>query len=531
MNKLDQFRELGLSENLLDSLREKGFEVPSPIQIQSIPKILNSQNDLVAQAQTGTGKTAAFGLPLIDMIDENVKKVQAVVLAPTRELAIQISDELNSLKGAKKLHITPIYGGQSIDKQLKKLSDGIHIVVATPGRALDHLKRRSLNIAEISFLVLDEADEMLKMGFQTEIEEILRMTNDEKRTFMFCATMPPEILKIAKKYLREFETIKIASEQLTTNLTDQIYFEVKESEKFEALCRILDYEIEFYGLIFCRTKVEVDRVTNTLMDRGYDVDCIHGDISQVMREKVLNRFRTQKVNILVATDVAARGIDIQNLTHVINYSLPQDAESYVHRVGRTGRAGAEGTAITFVTPREGRNLLYIRRASKTEIRKGKIPAIRDIINSKMEWIKSALDNLTEETIEKIFYTLAEELVKDKEPKDVIAALLKFSFKDELDATNYAPLERLAKQKEHESDYEMDEETRLVIAKGRRDGMTKKSIVELVKNIAKTHDKKINDVEVFNDYSFITVPFKEAEFILRAFQKMSRGKKAIVEKAS
>lgn len=523
MKTLEQFKQLGISENLQKALKEKGFEVPSPIQEKAIPIILNGTKDLIGKAQTGTGKTAAFGLPIIDLIAEKSKNTQVIILSPTRELAVQISEELNSLKGHKKINIVPIYGGQSIEQQLRKLDHGIDIVVGTPGRVVDFLNRKALKLDAINYLVLDEADEMLKMGFKEELEQILKLTNPNKRTFMFCATMPNEIMKLAKKYMNEFELINIENEQLTVELTDQIYFEVEESDKFEALCRIIDYEIDFYGLVFCRTKVDVDKVTSRLIDRGYDAESIHGDITQVQREKVLSKFKSKRLNILVATDVAARGIDIQNLTHVINYSMPQDTESYIHRVGRTGRAGNEGTAITFVTRRENRTMSQLQKSSKTDIRKGKIPAVNEIINTKKQWIKNEIMNLTEEPIDKVFVNLAKDLLDITDPTDALAALLKYSFREELDTASYKEIS--------DKRQEIKGPTRLFIAKGKNDGMTKKSIVKFIMDKAKTYEKKISDVDVFDTYSFITVPFSEAEIILNVFKRERPGRKPIIEKAS
>jgi ATP-dependent RNA helicase DeaD len=400
MEKLEQFRQLGLSENSLHALHTKGFEKPSPIQSQTIPIILQKKIDLIGQAQTGTGKTAAFGLPILELISEKSNKVQVLILAPTRELSIQIAEELNSLKGKKKINIIPIYGGQSIDIQLKKLKSGVEIVVGTPGRINDMIRKRALDLSHISYLVLDEADEMLNMGFIDEVEEILKNTNDTKRTFLFCATFSKEILKLTKKYLKEHEFVQIKNETKTINLTEQLYFQVEESDKFEALCRIIDFEINFYGLIFCRTKIDVDKVSKRLVDRGYDADCIHGDITQSQREKVLSKFKTQKINILVATDVAARGIDVQNLTHVINYSMPYDPESYVHRIGRTGRAGNEGTAITFVTRKESRYLTEIIKFSGAQIRKANVPKVSEILETKVQWIKEEILNLRSNKLQK-----------------------------------------------------------------------------------------------------------------------------------
>jgi ATP-dependent RNA helicase DeaD len=523
MNNTLSFDNLGLSNNILQSLKKRGFETPSPIQEKTIPIILEGKFDLVGQAQTGTGKTAAFGLPLLDLIAESTGQIQAIILAPTRELAIQISEELNSFRGQRKLTILPIYGGQSIEKQIGKLTTGVDIIVGTPGRVIDLIKRKNLNLKNISYLVLDEADEMLNMGFVEDVEFIMKTTNSQKRTYMFCATMPKEIMALAHKYMSEFKTIKIESNQLTTILTDQIYFEVEESDKLEALCRIIDYEIDFYGLVFCRTKVDVDKVTSRLNDRGYQAEAIHGDISQSQREKVLSQLKSKKVNILIATDVAARGIDINNLTHVINYSLPQDPESYVHRVGRTGRAGNEGTAITFVTRRELRNLMLIQKHSKTDIRKGKIPGISEIIEMKKKWIINEVELRANEKIEKIYKSLANKILSSVESENALAALLKYTFHDDLDVTTFKEIDNVKPS--------IREATKLFIAKGKKDGMTKRSIVEFIVQKAKTREAKISNIEIYDTYSFITVPFREAEFILRAFKKEKFGKKSMVEKVS
>ncbi|MGM0444720.1 MAG: DEAD/DEAH box helicase, partial [Fibrobacterota bacterium] len=324
------FEELGLSTRVLKAISDKGFEEPTDIQARTIPMILKGNSNIIAQSQTGTGKTAAFGLPLLDMIDKDARGVHALILAPTRELAVQVAEELNSFHADKGLSVVPIYGGQSIDQQLRRLRKGAHIVVGTPGRVIDHIKRKTLKLGTINELILDEADEMLNMGFIDDLEEIMKHTNPDKRTILFSATMPDRIRQLAARYMDGYEQIRVKNEQLTTNLTEQIYFEVRRNDTFEALCRIIDVEDEFYGLVFCRTKRDVDDVARHLNERGYDADGIHGDIPQNRRERVLKSFRSRKVTILVATDVAARGIDVTDLTHVINYALPQDPEAYVH---------------------------------------------------------------------------------------------------------------------------------------------------------------------------------------------------------
>lgn len=316
---LPEFAELGLSEATLKSLKAKGFETPSPIQRLTIPLLLQNNNDIIAQAQTGTGKTAAFGLPIAELLEPKKKTVQALILAPTRELAIQVTDEMQSFR-REKFAVTPIYGGASMTEQLRRLDKGVDVVVGTPGRILDHLRRGTLNLADLRWLVLDEADEMLNMGFIDDIDEILSFSNQERRIFLFSATMPDRIAQLAKKYMHDIEHVKVQNKQLLSDLTDQIYFEVRESDKFDALTRIIDVEQDFYGIVFCRTKVAVDGVVNNLLERGYAAEGLHGDVSQTMREKILRKFKKKQANILVATDVAARGIDVSNLSHVINYS-------------------------------------------------------------------------------------------------------------------------------------------------------------------------------------------------------------------
>ena len=522
MEKLKNFRILGLSENTLHALGKKGFEEPTPIQQKTIPILLKGEVDIIGQAQTGTGKTAAFGLPILEGIKEKSKTIQALILVPTRELAIQVSEELNSYKGEKALQIAPIYGGQSIEEQFRRLKKGIDVVVGTPGRILDHIKRKSLMLKNISYLVLDEADEMLNMGFIDDVEEIIKNTSSQKRMLLFSATMPEKIISIAKKYMRKYEMLGVKKEQLTTNLTDQIYFEVAPSDKFDALCRIIDFEHEFYGLIFCRTKIDVDSVANKLMERVYDAEALHGDIAQNQREIILNKFRKQRINILVATDVAARGIDIHNLTHVINYSLPQDPESYVHRIGRTGRAGKEGTAITFVTPDEYRRLIFIKKFAKTDIRKEKLPRIEDVINQKKARIKIQLANIIKSEDMNGYLVLAQEMLKENEAEKVLAALLKHSFQDELDESSYNEIRDVSIDKKGTS--------RLFVALGKIDDMTPKKLAAFIKQQAKVHSEKIKDIQIFDKFSFITVPFEEAEIILNIFKRKKGERRPIVERA-
>ena len=523
INKLEGFAALGLSEKTIKALAKKGFEEPSPIQALTIPVLLKGEKDVVGQAQTGTGKTAAFGLPILEMINKSNGNVRAIVLAPTRELAIQVAEEINSFANGRKLKIVPVYGGQSIELQIRQLKKGVDIVVGTPGRVQDLIDRKVLKLDKLEYFILDEADEMLNMGFVEDIEKILESTNKDKRMLFFSATMPKEILKIAENHMRkDYEIIKVESKELTTNLTDQIYFEVKQKDKFEALCRIIDLEPDFYGIVFCRTKNDVNELAGKLNDRGYDAGELHGDITQNHREVTLNRFKARKLSILVATDVAARGIDVNDLTHVVNYAIPQEAESYVHRIGRTGRAGKEGTAITFMTPSEYKKLLQIKRITKTDIRKEKLPEIKDVILSRKHRIIENITNILQEGNLNGFLDMAKDLLKEGNPEEIVASLLKSAYEDVLDTSNYNEIE--------EATVDHTGKTRLFIALGRVDKITPKKLVEFIVKESSIDKNKIKGVEVYENFSFMSVPFAEAEVILDIFKKVRKGRKPLVEKA-
>ncbi|MBQ2394324.1 MAG: DEAD/DEAH box helicase, partial [Alistipes sp.] len=459
----DQFRELGLTDTTLGAIRNKGFETPSPIQRLVIPVLLQNQNDIIGQAQTGTGKTAAFGLPILELFAEKTGVPQALILVPTRELALQVTDELLSFNINKKLSITPIYGGASISEQLRRLNKGTDIVVGTPGRILDHLRRGSLNLTQLHWLVLDEADEMLDMGFIEDVEEIMSHIEEPHRVLLFSATMPDRIKELSKKYMTNVSVLKVESPNITTDLTDQIYFEVKEADKFDALTRIIDVTPDFYGIIFSRTKVGVDELVNKLIDRGYAAEGLHGDVSQSLREKILRKFKRKNSNILVATDVAARGIDISNLSHVINYSLPQDSESYVHRIGRTGRAGNQGTAITFISPAEFRQFSAMKRQVKAEIRKEKLPTPQDIVAMKKSKIMDDLAEIIEGELFGDCEVMANEILANYPPEVALASLLKLAFKGELDENSYPEIRSFSVDRKGSA--------RLFLALGRVDGFS------------------------------------------------------------
>jgi ATP-dependent RNA helicase DeaD len=366
---MQEFQILGLTQNTLDILKNKGFSKPTKIQKLTIPLILKNKQDIIGQAQTGTGKTASFGLPILEILKENTGQVQTLILVPTRDLALQVQSDLISFKGQKRVSIRAIYGGQPIERQIKELRTGSDIVVGTPGRILDHLNRRTLQLQNVSHLVLDEADEMLNMGFLKDVERIMLHTPKNKRTLLFSATMPKAIMKIIDKHMKSYEICKVAETTLATANTLQLYVEVPRDQKIKALTRILDLEKSFYGIVFCRTRFEVKKVAADLKKKGHSVSPFSGDISQRTREKIMQQFKSQKLSVLVATDVAARGIDVKNLTHVINYTLPDDSNIYVHRIGRTGRAGQQGTAISFVGAGEFKKIKDIEHISKISIEK------------------------------------------------------------------------------------------------------------------------------------------------------------------
>ena len=477
------FQELGICDEILKAITELGYENPMPVQEQVIPHLLNEETDLVALAQTGTGKTAAFGLPVIQRIDLSLCKPQALILSPTRELCLQIASDLTDYSQyVSGLRILPVYGGSSIESQIKTLKKGVHIIVATPGRLVDLIERRTVQLDHVSTVIMDEADEMLNMGFIEDIEEIMHAMTGPKRVLLFSATMPDRIAALARNYMHEPDLLKVESQHVTTDLTNQIYFEVREGDKFDALTRIIDVEPEFYGIVFSRTRTGADDIVAKLLERGYAAEVLHGDISQAQREKILGKFKKKQVNILVATDVAARGIDVSNLTHVINYSLPQDSDSYVHRIGRTGRAGNQGTAITFISPSEMRKFGFLKRTIKADIKLEQLPTPADIIATKRNKIKEDLDAIVESESYGECTGMAAELLESYPPEVALSALLRLAFKNELSESSYPEIRS----------------------------------IDVDRN-------DIDDVRVMEDFSFATVPFDQAEKVVRTLNKLSHGR--------
>lgn len=546
---IEEFRQLGLSEQSISALQAKGFEEPTEIQRQCIPILLKEHSDVIGQAMTGTGKTAAFGLPILEMIDPSVREVQALVLTPTRELCMQVSDEIISLAGKRRISIAPIYGGASMELQLRQLRRGVDVVVGTPGRVLDHIERGTLNISNIKCFVLDEADEMLDMGFIEDIETILENAPEDKRMLCFSATMPEPILKLATRFMPNYKLVRTQKEDLTSSLTDQIYYETQEKDKLEILLRIIEVTEDFYGIVFCRTKVQCDEIGRKLIDRGYNAEALHGDLSQKQRELIIHKMKEHLVSILVATDVAARGIDLQELTHVINYSLPQDPETYIHRVGRTGRAGKNGTAITFVNSSEFRKFSFMKRIANCEIRSERVPSLEEIQKIKALKIKEKLNTALSLEPDEKFINLAKAILNVTDPTVALSAVLKLSFEKEMDISRFAPIEeprpkkssRKGKSNAEGKDNDqrrtayagVDDQgnVRLFIAKGERDGVSKKSLINLLITRAGANNSDLNELEVHDDFSFVTAPAEVAEKIIRAFRsQLNRDGKPIVTKA-
>lgn len=520
------FNDFNLSNEVLKAVAAMGFEEPTPIQTKTIP-VLMTGKDVIGQAQTGTGKTAAFGIPIVDRIDRATQGVQALIIAPTRELAIQAAEEMNKLGKFKRLHALPVYGGTSIERQIKALQKGVHIVVGTPGRILDHIERKTLVLKHVKIVVLDEADEMLDMGFIDDITRILKETPLDRQTLLFSATMPDAILNISKRYMRTPERIRIAADTLTAAKINQIVYEVRQEGKTEALARLIDASDSGRFLVFCHTKREVDDVAGNLKLRGYEADAMHGDYTQAQREAVLKRFRESRVDVLVATDVAARGLDISNISHVVNYSIPQNPESYIHRVGRTGRAGREGVAITFVTPREDRQLRLIKAVSKADIKRGKLPTREEVLENRFIGLKEKIHEFIDDKRFDKFLAMAEKLSAEMQPVEAVAALLKFHLEGvgsdtagpeagtfSLDGTGATP-----------------GFARLFMTIGKEQGIRVGDIVEAISNKANIPKDAIKGVNIFETFTFVEVPRDAAEKVVEYMhQSILSGRKIAVAPA-
>ncbi len=498
----NKFKELGLKGFLLKAIEYLGFEEPSQIQYESIPIALQGY-DLIGQAQTGTGKTMAFASVILNNMDKNIKGIKTLVITPTRELAIQIQEEFRKIGKFAGFRSLCVYGGQPIEMQIRSLKYETDIIVGTPGRILDHISRGTLSFDNLKFLVLDEADEMLNMGFIEDINEIIKILPSDRQTMLFSATMPKEIRDLSKKYMKkDRKHIAILKNSVTVDKVNQYFYETKDSHRFEILCRILDVDEPESALIFCKTKKGVDELINSLLDRGYSVDGMHGDMTQSKRLSALNKFRNKSIDYLVATDVAARGIDIQNITHVINYDLPQDTESYVHRVGRTGRANKEGIALSLVTPKEYIVLKDIEKNIKSKIYRKEIPTIDEIFLKKSENVLATIKETLSSNDFKEFIPLALQLDEDYNMVDVSAALLKLNFQTQL-GYDYK-----------ENDISGIEDVRLFISIGRNEKLNIKKLLSFIESNCDIDTDDVRNIRILDNFSFITIPERYRDIIMK-----------------
>ena len=513
---MNSFKELNLSEELLKAIEKKGFEKPTPIQELTIPRLLSEDINLVAKARTGTGKTAAFALPLIQKITQKSGFVEALILVPTRELALQVGKEINSFVLKDFPRTVILYGGAPMGRQLQELKNGVEIVVGTPGRVQDHLERCSLDISKIKYFILDEADEMLNMGFVEDIENIFEKANKEAQILMFSATMPKPILKIASDFMGNYEIIEEQAQEELPVLQEQFFWLVNEKDKIEALARLIDSTEDFYALVFCQTKIDTDEVAKALEERHYQVAALHGDIPQSIREKILLRFRDKHIKILVATDVAARGIDVEGLTHVVNYALPFDSAIYTHRIGRTGRAGKTGIAVSFVRPNEIKKMEYIKRATNYNIKEEKIPSIKEVLeNKRTRLLFSIVENL-QKTIhaspEQSFVAFRNKLLEYGSAEDILSYILQLQYAAYLSPSQYKnikPLYSEKPKKDRNKKQWQEDMTKIFIAWGRKDGCTKKKIADMLSRLLSIPPHFIGDIEVQNKFSLASLPHKAA----------------------
>ncbi|MFN8533418.1 MAG: DEAD/DEAH box helicase [Dehalococcoidia bacterium] len=504
------FADLGLSADVLKALEDLGFEEPTPIQSQTIGPLL-SGHDVIGQAQTGTGKTAAFAIPIVEQIEPKRRAVQALVLTPTRELAVQVAEHTHRIGRHRGVDVLPIYGGQSYARQIGGLRHGAQVVVGTPGRVMDHLRRETLDLADLRIVVLDEADEMLNMGFIEDVEWILDQAPQQRQIALFSATMPPRIANLAERYLTEPERISVSQERLTLPQTDQWFVEVPARAKLDALTRILDVEAPASAIIFCRTKREVDDLGESLAGRGYAVDTLHGDLNQIMRERVLRRFRDGQVEILVATDVAARGLDIAGVSHVINYDIPEDSEAYVHRIGRTGRAGRYGVAITFVTPREIRLLRFIERGIGKKIAPMRLPTVADVAARRIDALRETLRRTLLEDQYEPYLLLVESLSEEFAVVEIAAAAAKLA----IEASRPLPVDLPLEGDGAGAEPGM---TRLFLDVGRNGGVRPGDLVGAIANEADIPGRAIGAIDIYDTFSFVEVPNDRAEWVIEALSQ-------------
>lgn len=535
MEETKTFAEFAVSEEVLRAVSDMGFEEPTPIQLMAIPQILDGK-DVTGQAQTGTGKTAAFGIPIIEKLDPENKNVQAIVLSPTRELAIQTAEEFSHLMKYKQgLSVVPIYGGQPIERQLRALRGKVQVVIGTPGRVIDHIKRGTLTLENVTMFVLDEADQMLDMGFREDIEEIFAQTPENRQTILFSATMPGPILDITKRFQNDPVFVKITRRELTVPQIEQTYIEVRERDKLEALCRLLDINNPELALVFCNTKKMVDDLMTSLQARGYFVEALHGDMKQMQRDRVMARFRSGVIDVLIATDVAARGIDVDDVDIVFNYDVPQDVEYYVHRIGRTGRAGKSGKSVTFVAPREIYKLRDIQRYAKIKIAKTPLPTLDDVEEMKLQlFLDKVRDVMKGGELERYLPMVEQLLETDTEDSpevssiEVAAALLKMH----MDKSRTVQTEEVSVPKPSystepretvpEGTYENcgaePGMVRFRISVGKNQQIRPKDIVGAIAGECNIPGSVVGRIDLYGNYSFVEVPLEHADHVAEVMSK-------------
>ena len=522
-----KFEELNIDERILRAIEDMGFEETSPIQTQAIPAVCEGI-DVVGQAQTGTGKTAAYTIPMLMKIDPQIKKPQAIVLCPTRELAVQVAEEIRKLaKYMSDIKVLPVYGGQEIVRQIKSLKTGVQIIVGTPGRVMDHMRRKTVKFDNINMVILDEADEMLDMGFREDMETILTETPQDRQTVMFSATMPKAIMDIARNFQKDARVIKVVRKELTVSNIEQFYYEVRPKNKTEVLCRLIDIYNPRLSVVFCNTKRQVDELISELKGRGYFADGIHGDMKQQQRDRVMDDFRSGNVDILIATDVAARGIDVDDVDMVFNYDIPQDEEYYVHRIGRTGRAGRSGMALSFISGKEVYKLKDIERYCKTKILAKPVPSLDDVKNTKLDNMFDKIKQTIEEGGLTDMVNLVEEHVNQEEytSMDMAAALLKMLIGDTLD--------RVDEVEDFHFDMDRDDSRRLFINIGKKDKIKPSNILGAIAGESGMPGKLVGAIDMMDNYTFVDVPAIHAEKVLKAMNDnvLIKGRRVNMEKAN
>lgn len=524
-----RFEDMNISNEICRAVLDMGFEEATPIQSQAIPVILEGK-DIIGQSQTGTGKTAAFGIPLLERINPEDRRLQALILCPTRELAIQVSEEFRKLlKYKDNIRVLPIYGGQPIDRQIAALRKGTQVVIGTPGRVMDHMRRRTIKAETVQMMVLDEADEMLDMGFREDIETILVKIPEEHQTLLFSATLSPEILDITKRFQKNPEFIKIVRKELTVPNIEQYYFDVKEKTKLDALCRIIDVYDPKLAMVFCNTKKRVDDLVEMLQGRGYFAEGLHGDLKQAQRDKVMQKFRNGTIEILVATDVAARGIDVDDIDVVFNYDVPQDEEYYVHRIGRTGRAGKAGKAFTFCVGKEIYKLRDIMRYTKTKIQQQKLPTLSDVEEMKTNIYLEKIKGIIEEGhLTKYIHLVDRLMEEDYTSIDIAAALLKDHLSD-VNADDIDALDDINLGGTELYGGEGEKMVRLFINAGKKSKIRAKDIVGAIANEAGIPGKTLGEIAIFDEYTFVDVPNEFVRDILHGMKHAKiKGKRMHIE---